>query len=51
MEEWFHDYNAKHEVNNARPLIANALKILQELFQGEEGTNGYNGYVYLRCMG
>jgi hypothetical protein len=41
MEEWFHDCNEKDEVNNARPLIANVLKILQELFTREDGTNGY----------
>jgi hypothetical protein len=41
MEEWFHDCNEKDEVNNARPLIANVLKILQELVQREEGKHGY----------
>ncbi len=28
-------------MNNARPLIVNVLKILQELFPREEGTNRY----------
>jgi hypothetical protein len=41
IEEWFYDCNEKDEVNNARPLIANVLKILQELFPREEDTNGY----------
>jgi hypothetical protein len=41
MEEWFHNCNDKEEVNNTRPLIANVLKWLQELFPREEGTSGY----------
>ena len=41
MEEWFHDYNRKEEENNYRVMIAKVLKMLQELFPREEGTNGY----------
>ncbi len=41
MEDWFHDCNEKDEENNARPLIANVVKILQELFQREERSNRY----------
>jgi hypothetical protein len=41
MEEWFHDCYEKDGVNNARLLIVNVLKIFQELFSREEGTNGY----------
>jgi hypothetical protein len=29
MEEWFHDFNDKEKVNQARPLIAKVLKLLQ----------------------
>ena len=41
MEEWFHDSNDKEEVNQARPLIAKVLKMLQWLFPREDNTNGY----------
>ena len=41
MEEWFHDCNPKEEVKNSRIMIAKVLKMLQELFPREEGTNGY----------
>ncbi len=36
MCEWFHDCNDKEEVNQARPLIAKVLKMLQWLFPREE---------------
>ena len=35
MEEWFHNSNDKEEVNQARPLIAKVLKMLQWLFPRE----------------
>jgi hypothetical protein len=35
MEEWSYDSNKKEEVNNARPKIANVLKMLQDFFQGK----------------
>jgi hypothetical protein len=41
MEEWFHDLNDKEEVNNARPLIGEVLKMVQSLFPREEKSNGY----------
>jgi hypothetical protein len=41
MEEWFHNSNDKEEVNQARPLIAKVLKMLQWLFPREDNTNGY----------
>ena len=41
MCEWFHDCNDKEEVNQARPLIAKVLKMLQWLFPREENSNGY----------
>jgi hypothetical protein len=41
MEDWFHDSNDKEEVNQARPLIAKVLKMLQWLFPREDNTNGY----------
>ena len=41
MEDWFHDSNDKDEVNQARPLIAKVLKMLQWLFPREDNTNGY----------
>ena len=41
MEEWFHDSNDKKEVNSARPLIAEVLKMVQTLFPREEKSNGY----------
>jgi hypothetical protein len=41
MEEWFRDYNNKKEVNQARPLIAKVLKLLQWLFPRADNTNGY----------
>ena len=42
MEEWFHDRNDKQEVIQARPMIASVLRMLQELFPREDGTNKYN---------
>jgi hypothetical protein len=41
MEEWFHDSNDNKEVNNARPLIGEVLKLVQSLFPREEKSNGY----------
>jgi hypothetical protein len=41
MEEWFHDLNDKEEVNNARPLIGEVLKMVQSLFPREEKSNCY----------
>ncbi len=41
MEEWFHDSNDKKEVNNARPLTGEVLKMVQSLFPREEKSNGY----------
>jgi hypothetical protein len=41
MCEWFHDCNDKEEVNQARPLIAKVLRMLQWLFPREENSNGY----------
>jgi hypothetical protein len=41
MCEWFHDCNDKEEVNQARPLIAKVLKMLQRLFPREE-KQGWN---------
>jgi hypothetical protein len=41
MEEWFHDSNDKNEINSARPLIAEVLKMVQTLFPREEKSNGY----------
>jgi hypothetical protein len=41
MEEWFHDSNDKKEVNSARPLIAEVLKMVQTPFPREEKSNGY----------
>jgi hypothetical protein len=40
MEEWFHDWNDKEEVNNARPLIGEVLKMVQSLSPREEKSNG-----------
>ena len=42
MEQWFHDSNPKEEVNNARPLIAKVLQILQDLFPRDGTGNEYN---------
>jgi hypothetical protein len=47
MEEWFHECNDKEEVNQASPLIAKVLKMLQWLFPREENTNGF---AYPKCM-
>jgi hypothetical protein len=41
MEEWFHDCNRKEEVHNSRDMIAKVLRMLQDLFPREEGTNGW----------
>jgi hypothetical protein len=41
MEEWFHDCNRKEKVRQSRIMISKVLKMLQELFPREEGTNGY----------
>ena len=41
MEEWFHDCNPKEEVHNSREMIAKVLRMLQDLFPREEGTNGW----------
>ncbi len=41
MEEWFHDCNDKDELNQARPITANVLKLLQWLFPRADNTNGY----------
>jgi hypothetical protein len=41
MCEWFHDCNDKEVVNQARPIIAKVLKMLQWLFPREENSNGY----------
>ena len=41
MEEWFHDCNRKEDENNSTAMIAKVLKMLQEFFPREEGTNGY----------
>ncbi len=41
MEEWFHNCNDKEEVNQARPLIAKVLKLLQWLFPRADNANGY----------
>jgi len=42
MEEWFHDSNPKEEVNNARPIIAKVLQLLQDLFPRDGTGNEYN---------
>ena len=42
MEEWLHDRNNKDKVNNARPMIAKVLSMLQQLFPREAETNQYN---------
>jgi len=42
MEQWFHDSNPKEEVNNARPLIAKVLQLLQNLFPRDGTGNEYN---------
>jgi hypothetical protein len=42
MEAWFHDSNPKEEVNNARPLIAKVLQLLQRMFPREGTGNEYN---------
>ncbi len=42
MEEWFHDCNRKEEVLNSRDMIAKVLRMVQDLFPREEGTNGWN---------
>jgi hypothetical protein len=47
MEEWLHDCNDKEEVNQARPLIAKVLKLLQWLFPRADNTNGI---AYQKCM-
>jgi len=41
MEQWFHDSNPKEEVNNARPLIAKVLQLLQDLFPRDGTGNEY----------
>ncbi len=41
MEEWFHDCKRKEKVNNSREMIGIVLRMLQDLFPREEGTNGY----------
>ena len=41
MDEWFHDCNPKEEVHNSREMIAKVLRMLQDLFPREEGTNGW----------
>ncbi len=41
MEEWFHNLNDQEEVNNARPLIGEVLKMVKSLFPREEKSNGY----------
>ncbi len=41
MEEWCHNLNDKEEVNDARPLIGEVLKMVQSLFPREEKSNGY----------
>ncbi len=47
MEEWFHDWNDKKEVNDARPLIGEALKMVQSLFQERRRAMVI---AYPRCM-
>jgi hypothetical protein len=42
MEAWFHNSNPKEEVNNARPLIAKVLRLLQRMFPRERTGNEYN---------
>lgn len=41
MEEWFHDANDKREVDSAREMIGEVLKMVQTFFPREEKTNGY----------
>jgi len=41
MEEWFYDCNQKEEVHKSRDMIAKVLRMLQDLFPREEGTNGW----------
>jgi hypothetical protein len=33
MEEWFHDANDKREVDSAREMIGEVLKMVQTFFQ------------------
>jgi hypothetical protein len=42
MEEWFYDSNNKLEVINTQPQIAKVLQSLQQFFQKNTSTNGYN---------
>ena len=41
MEQWFHDFNPKEEVERARRKIAEVLKLMKEVFPRDEGQ-GYN---------
>ena len=41
MEQWFHDFNPKEEVERARRKIAEVLKLMKEVFPRNEGQ-GYN---------
>jgi hypothetical protein len=42
IEEWFYDCNPKEEINQARPLIAKVLRLLQWLFPRHENSNSYS---------
>jgi hypothetical protein len=42
MCAWLHDSNPKEEVNNARPLIAKVLRLLNILFPRDGTGDGYN---------
>ncbi len=41
MEEWFHDYNDKEEVQSLRNEIAKVLKMMQRFFPRGDRSNGY----------